>query len=125
MKKLTLKEAVLRFVLMLAAVLVFTFFDWLVHSSSAYLSVPGFYFRNKIMYGTVLAFLSSLVFRKLSLGKQSLFTSLITVGVLQIRYALYGYPLYFHLIVLPEHFIVLWASSYGALKVLGSILKRK
>lgn len=123
MKRLTWKEAVFRFVLMLAAVLVFTFFDWLVHSSSAYLSVPGFYFKNKIIYGTIFAFLSSLVFRKLSLMKQSLFISLITVGLLQIRYALYGYPLYFHLIVLPEHFIFLWASSYGALKVLGRLGK--
>jgi len=121
MKKLTFKEVVLRFVLVLAAVLVFTFFDWIVHSSSIYLSVPGFYYKNKIFYGTLLAFLSSLVLRKLPIVKQSLFTTLITVGLLQIRYVLYGYPLYFHVIVLLEHFIFLWASSYMALKLLYRI----
>ncbi len=118
MRKLTIKEVVLRFVLMLAAVLVFTFFDWIVHSSSAYLSVPSFYFKNKIIYGTLFAFLSSLVFRKLPLKKQSFFITIVTVLLLQIRYVLYGYTLFFHAVVLVEHFIFLWASSYGALKVL-------
>ncbi len=122
MKKLALKELVLRFVLMLAAVLVFTFFDWIVHSSWSYLAVPSWYFVHKIEYGTLWAFLSSLIFRKLPLKKQSLFITIIVVGLLQIRYALYGYPLFFHAIVLTEHFIFLWASSYGALKVLERTL---
>ena len=119
--KLTLKEAIRLFFAMLAAVLVFTFFDWLVHSSSPYLAVPPWYFKNKIIYATLYAFIISLFVRKQTLAKQAAWISGITVVLLQIRYALCGYPLYFHAIVLTEHAIFLYLSSYFALKILNTM----
>ncbi len=113
-----LKPFILRFLLIFAAVLVFTFFDWIVHSSFEALAVPSWYFRNKIIYGTIIAFVVSLFFRKTAIPKQAALITIFTVVLLQIRYALYGYPLYFHIIVLAENFVFLFIASFAALKVL-------
>ena len=88
-----------------------------------YLAVPSIYFKNKIIYGTLWAWLSSLAFRKGSISRQALLISAVTVGLLQIRYALYGYPLLFHAIILTEHFAFMYAASYGALRILERIQK--
>jgi hypothetical protein len=124
MKKLTGKEAALRLVFMFCAVLVFTFFDWLVHSGWAYLSVPQWYFTNKIIYGTLWAWLVSLFFRKGAIWRQAAWIAGITVILLQIRYILYGYPPLFHAIILPEHFLFLYFASVGALKLLARVQPR-
>jgi quinol-cytochrome oxidoreductase complex cytochrome b subunit len=121
MKKLALREAFLKLLFMFLAVLVFTFFDWLVHSSSNYLAVPPWYFKNKIIYATIYAFLISLFVRKKTIAKQAAWISGITVVLLQIRYALYGYPLYFHFVILTEHAIFLYLSSFFALKILARL----
>ncbi|VVB80829.1 Uncharacterised protein [uncultured archaeon] len=118
-----LKPFILRFICILAAVLVFTFFDWIVHSSFEALAVPSWYFRNKIIYGTIIAFVASLVFRKVSIPKQAALITIFTVGLLQIRYALYGYPWWFHVIVLTEHAIFLFITSFVALKILSRLAK--
>ena len=115
---LTLKLVALQLVLLFAAVLVFTFFDWLVHSTSSALAVPPWYFRNKIIFSTIMTFVLSLIFRKGSTAKRSLLIALPTVLLLEIRYAFYGYPLLFHAIVLPEHFIFLYISTFFALRIL-------
>lgn len=123
--KLTFKEVLLRFVFLLGAVLVFTFFDWIVHSSWSYLEVPGFYFMNKIIYGTLIAFLASLAFRKPSIPKQAAIITLVTVGLLQVRYILYGYTLLFHVIIVAEHLFFMFFSTWGALKLLEKVSARR
>ena len=111
------KQLITRFGLVLLAVFVFSFLDWLVHSSSPYLSVPSWYFRNKIIFGTIIAFVASLFLHKQTIWRQSLIVSLITVVLLEIRYAFLGYAWWFHAIVLPEHFIFLTLTLYVALKI--------
>lgn len=115
------KNISLRITAMFLAVLVFTFFDWMVHSSFSYLAVPTWYFRNKIIFGTLYASLASLIFKKGSVNKQAIIITAITVSLLQIRYALYGYPLLFHLIVLSEHFVFMYFASLCALKIIVKI----
>lgn len=111
------KQLITRFGLVLLTVLVFTFFDWLVHANVPSLSVPSWYFRNKIIFGTIIAFATSLVLRKQTILRQSLIVSLITVVLLELRYAFLGYAWWFHAIVLPEHFIFLTLTLYAALKI--------
>lgn len=118
MTRITLKETILRFIFMLAAVLVFTFFDWIVHNSWSYLAVPSLYFIHKMEYGTLWAFLASLVFRKQKIPAQAAWIAIITVGLLQIMYILYGYPLLFHVIVLTEHILFMYLATYFSLKLL-------
>lgn len=117
MTRITLKETILQLVFMLAAVLVFTFFDWIVHNSWDYLAVPTQYFTHKIAYGTLWAFLASLIFRKQSIPAQAAWITVITVGLLQIMYALYGYPLLFHIVVVTEHLFFMYLATYFSLKL--------
>lgn len=116
------EKIALRFFFILVAILVFTFFDWIFHSSSVYLTVPFWYYKNKIIYGTLWAFLSSIIFRNLKIKKQAFVISIITIFLLQIRYIAYGYPLLFHLIVVIEHFFFLYMTTFFSLK-LGEKLK--
>ncbi len=53
-------KLVSQFILMFIAVAVFTLVDWLVHSGVSYLGVPSWYFRNKLIFGTIYAFVVSL-----------------------------------------------------------------
>ena len=112
------ENLILRVVLIFLAILVFTFFDYLVHASSDYLSVPSYYFKNKIIYGTFFACLASWIFRKVEIQKQAFLIAAITVGLLQINYILIGYPLMFHLIVVIEHLFFLYLATYFALRIL-------
>lgn len=122
MAKLTFKEIVLRFALMLAAVLAFTGLDWFVHQSHPTLSVPSWYFTNKILYGTLWAFLSSLTFRTQGIPKQAALITFITVSLLQINYIMSGYyTLFFHAVVYTEHLVFLYLTSFIALKTLSRI----
>lgn len=115
------ENLLLRFVLIFIAVLVFTFFDYLVHASSAYLTVPFYYFKHKIIYGTLWACIAALIFKKLEIKKQALLITLITVGLLQINYIYLGFPLWFHLIVVSEHFFFMYFATYFALRILERI----
>ena len=115
------ENILLRFVLIVIAVLVFTFFDWIVHSSSAYLAVPGYYFKHKIIYGTLWACIASLVFRKVEIKKQAFLITAITVGLLQLNYIYLGFPLLFHLIIVTEHFFFMYLATYFALKMLKKL----
>lgn len=107
--------------LIFAAVLVLTFFDYLVHASSDYLTVPFYYFQHKILYGTLWACLAALIFRKVEIKKQAFLITLITVGLLQLNYILQGYPLLFNLITVSEHFFFMYFATYFALRILEKI----
>jgi len=121
---MNIKKYLIQLACMFAAVLVFTFLDYLVHQSSDFLTVPSWYFRNKIIYGTIYVFLISLFVRTLKIHWQALLISFITITLLQIRYYLIGYPSLFHLIIYSEHLIFLFVSSYGALYLLENKFKK-
>ncbi len=98
------------------AIFIFTFFDWLVHTNIASLGVPSWYFSHKILYGTLWACLTSFFVQKMPTKKQAGIITIVTVTLLQIRYALWGYPLEFHLVVIPEHLITLFVPLHYLLK---------
>ena len=52
--KMDLKKAAVIFLVILAIILVFTFFDYLIHSLSEKYTVPSYYFRNKVIFGTLI-----------------------------------------------------------------------
>lgn len=118
-------QYVSKFIAIFAAVLVFTFFDWLTHSASPYLSVPSWYFSNKIIFGTVIAYITSLIFAKRTLLSQAALITFITVTLLQIRYYLIGYAWWFHAIVYPEHLFFLFIATYLALRMLKKFTQQK
>lgn len=114
MKKQT-KRHIWRSFFLFCAVLLFTFFDWLVHQSSLILEVPLWYFQNKIIFGTLYAVMAGFFVSDYSLKKQAAIITMLTVTLLQIRYFLSGYTWEFHVIIFPVHLIILFAASYAAL----------
>lgn len=121
MKKQT-KRHIRRSFFLFGAVLVFTFFDWLVHQSSPILSVPSWYFRNKIIFGTVYAAIAGFFVSGYSLKKQAAIITLLTVMLLQIRYLLSGYTWEFHAIIFPAHLLLLYGATYAMLRVEKNLL---
>jgi len=95
----------------LPIILIFAFIDYLIHSLSAEYAVPSYYFRNKIIFGTIIGFFALLVYQKLPLMKKSLLFSATISILLQIRYFYEGYPLNFVLEFLFIHFIILLPLS--------------
>ena len=110
---------------LLGAIFVFTFFDWLVHQTSPILEVPSWYFRNKIIFGTVWACISGFFVLKYSIKIQAAIITIVTVTLLQLRYFFYGYSWEFHAIIFPAHMILLFASSYLALQLERKMKKKK
>jgi hypothetical protein len=104
-------------VLMLEIILVFTFFDYLAHSISPDYAVPSWYFVNKIIYGTIIAFITYLFIKNKPILPKSLILSAVTTVLLQIGYLVRGYPLSFVLLFLVIHFIILFVVSWVAFRV--------
>jgi len=107
------KEIIKVFLLSFFAILIFTLVDYFFHFIVPEFSVPSWYFRNKLIYGTLIGFIFLLTVKNLKLStlKKSFLFSLIVVLLLQIRYLYYGYTLQFHLFFIPMHFLILFATS--------------
>jgi len=105
------KRLIWVFLVVLGIILIFTFIDFLIHLLKEEYAVPSYYFRNKIIFGTIIGFIAYLVFRKQKLLVKSLLFSLIISILLQIRYFLEGFPLSFVLLFLTVHFIILFPVS--------------
>ena len=104
----------------LGIVLVFTFFDFFFHHLSKEYFVPGGYYRNKIIFGTLIGFASYYFIKKLKPFNRALAFSAIISVLLQAKYYLEGYPKDFVFIFLGIHFAILVPVSWIAFK---SILK--
>lgn len=117
MEKTNIKGLAIRFIIVLAVILVFGAFDYYAHSLSDEYSVPSRYFRNKIIFGTLYGFVTYLLVRKQSLFRRTLIFSLTVSILLQIRYFLEGYPLDFVELFLGIHFGILLFVSYIAFKI--------
>lgn len=102
------------FGLILFIILVFAFFDYLAHLLSEEYAVPSYYFKNKIIYGTLWGMVVYLMtFNwKAKLGLRSFVFSFLVALILQVRYAYEGYPLNFVVEFLFIHFAILWVVSY-------------
>ena len=102
-----------------AIIAIFTVIDYVVHSLSEEYSVPGYYFKNKLIFGTIYCFIGLLIFRNFKIFWKSLFLSGVISILLQTRYYLEGYPrefvlefLLFHfLMLIPSCLIVMWSYS--------------
>ncbi len=102
-------------------ILIFSFFDYLVHQLSAEYSVPDYYFNNKIIYGCLWGFIFYFFLRKWKASpmfKSAVFSFLIAT-VLQIRYFYEGYSLKFVIEFLFYHFFILWVVSYFVFRMLN------
>lgn len=96
------------FVLVLLAVLLFTFIDFLFHLISEEYAVPGWYFRNKIIFETLYVCLAYWLFRKLNPALSSFLTAIITATLLQARYYFLGFDLEFVILFWGIHALILW-----------------
>ena|SRR3989344_3904264 len=114
-----LKDYIFLFFIAVLIIGVFTLIDYYVHGLSEEYSVPGYYFKNKIIFGTIYCFLGLLILRKWGLWVRTLVLSIVISILLQARYYLEGYPrefvfeftLFHFLMLVPSFLIVLWA--YG------------
>ena len=111
------------FFVILAVVLIFAGFDYLIHGLSSEYTVPSRYFINKIIYGTVIGYTAYLLFRNKKLFTRSLLVSLCVSVLLQVRYFLEGYPKDFVFLFLGIHFILLLPISFVIFKLSEKWLK--
>jgi len=113
-----IKNLFLIFLIIFAVILIFAFFDYLLHSLSEEYAVPPRYFPGKIMYGTIYGFFIFLFVRKQSPLMKSFLFSLIVDVSLQTRYFLEGYPFDFVFLFLILHFIILFPVSWVFFKLI-------
>jgi len=115
MKDISVKRVTLSLGLTFGIILIFSAGDYFFHQLSAEYAVPPHYFPNKIIYGTIIGFVTYWLFVKVKppLLKSLIFSAAIAV-LLQIRYFLEGYPLDFVVLFLFIHFAILWLVSWGA-----------
>lgn len=112
-------ERLVKILLVVAGIIcIFTFFDFIIHSLSREYGVPSYYFRNKIIFGTLWSFFIYLILRrwKIALSWKSLIFSALIATILQTRYYYEGYSLDFVIEFLFFHFLILWPVSYLVFK---------
>ena len=107
-----IKDYVGLFFVTLLIILLFTALDYFTHGLSPEYSVPNYYFRNKIIFGTLIGFLALIFLNKINWGKRALLTSLIVSVLLQTKYYLEGYPKKFVFEFMLFHFLMLVVSSF-------------
>jgi len=114
------KQLFAALVFILEIILVFAFFDYIIHSLSAEYAVPSWYFTNKIIYGTIIGFVTYLFIKKKEILPKSIILSAVVSILLQIRYYTLGYSLQFVFLFLAIHFIILFIVSYAGFKITKS-----
>jgi hypothetical protein len=102
----------IRLLVVLFIIVVFTGIDYAVHSLSEDYAVPGYYFRNKIIFGTLIGFIAYFFIYKTKPAYRALIFSGVIAALLQIRYYLEGYPKEFVLELLLFHFLMLLPVSF-------------
>ena len=105
-------------VLILIIILIFTLIDIFVHSLSEEYAVPDYYYRNKIIFGTLIGFITYFFVKKKKLLTKSLIFSAVVSILLQIRYFLEGYSKLFVFEFLVLHFLMLFPVSLIIFKTL-------
>lgn len=119
-KKINRQNIVTIFLAIFGIILIFSFFDYLIHLLKETFAVPGYYFRNKIIFGTIWGFIVYLLIRTLKISmfvKSLIFSAAISI-VLQFRYYLEGYPKDFVFLFLEIHFVILFIVSLVSFKLI-------
>ena len=111
------KKGFIALIFILEVILVFTFFDYLIHGLSPDYAVPNYYFINKILYGTLIGFIAYLFVRKMPILKKSIILSAAVSILLQTRYYLQNYSPSFVLMFMAIHFAILFIVSYLGIKL--------
>ena len=107
-----IKDYINLFFITLAIIIIFTILDYFTHQLSSEYAVPGYYFTNKIIYGTLIGFLVLILSNKINWGKRALLMSLVVSVLLQTRYYLEGYSKEFVFEFMLFHFLMLVPSSF-------------
>lgn len=116
--RLHLVDNLKRVVWVLQAVIVGTALDFLVHTTSPAFAVPDFYFRNKIIYATIWLLVGiALFWRVRAPFWKSVYATAFFAVVLQIRYYLIGYPLWFVFGFMVVHFVVFLPAVYWVFRM--------
>ena len=115
-KGFDIKHLLIGFFLILLIIIIFAFFDYLIHNLSEEYAVPSYYYRNKVIYGTLWGFVVYLFVRKKKTFPKSLIISLVVSILLQIRYFLEGYSKSFVLEFLFIHLGILLLVSWLVFK---------
>ena len=111
MKRLNFERILLTITIIFIAVVIFTAIDYLVHGLSPEYSVPDYYFKNKIIFATIIGSIVYFFIKKRVFWQKSLIVSLVTAVLLQIKYYLQGYPKEFVFEFMLFHFLMFLASS--------------
>ena len=110
-----------RYILMLLIIVIiiaiFTAIDYLIHLLSEEYGVPSYYFRNKLIFGVIIGYISLLLVTKINWWQKSLVLSSAVSILLQVRYFLEGYPINFVLEFLLIHFLILLPTTLVILKL--------
>lgn len=116
-REFSLNQAFVIIIFIFEVILVFTFFDYVFHTLSPDYSVPSWYFTNKIIYGTLIGFVTYLFVRKKSIMQKSLILSAVVSILLQVRYYFRDYAINFVILFLIIHFVILFIVSYLGMKI--------
>ena len=111
MKKINFKKLVIIFLIILGIILVFTLVDYITHSLSEEYAVPGYYYRNKVIFGTLIGLITYILIRKLKWYYKAVIFSAVVSTLLQARYYIEGYAKDFVLLFLGLHFLMLIVIS--------------
>lgn len=110
-KSFNYQQIILALIAVIIIIAIFGFFDFLAHSTSEKYNVPDYYFRNKIIYGTLIGFITWFFIKNKPIIEKALIFSAVVSILLQIRYYLEGYALSFVILFLFIHFIILTIVS--------------
>lgn len=122
--KLSIKKYFLSFLIILVIILIFTIVDYVVHLLSEEYSVPSYYFRNKVIFGTLIGILLWPFIKKYKTNTKSILLSVVVSVLLQTRYFLEGYPKEFVFEFLLFHFLILLPVSWIILKLSEKVIKQ-
>ena len=123
--KFDVKEILLIILAVVVVILIFAFFDYLMHQLSDKYAVPSYYFRHKIIYGTIIGAIAYYFLRNKRLLTKSLMFSAIVSILLQINYYLQGYALSFVILFLFIHFVILVLTSLFIFYLLDNYIFKK
>ncbi len=102
---------------LLLVVLIGTALDYAVHSLNIKFAVPEYYFRNKIIFATLLLDIGLFLFWRIrSASVKSVLVTAFFAILLQARYAITGYPLWFVFFFMVVHFAVFMPPLYGVFR---------
>lgn len=117
-KEFSTKIIISIFFTVLLIILIFAGVDFIIHKTDEKYSVPEYYFPHKIIYGTIIGFITYLFIRKQKLIIKSLIFSAVISLLLQINYYFQGYSKYFVFLFLGIHFIILVIVSWIIFKII-------